>query len=168
MVKPITSKDFNSRGQVDLIDMQSMPDGEFKWLLVYQDHLTKFVVLRALKNKIAAEAAEQLVDIFCLIDAPHILQSDNGREFTANVVKRLPDLFPGLVIVHGQPRHPQSQGSVERYVNLMSVLLMLEHSFSCSSNRSHKQAGILDVIKMSRKSSASVSGWLSLRPGAAS
>ena len=44
----------------------------------------------------------------------HIWQSDNGREFTANVIKELKDLWPDCCIVHGKPRHPQSQGSVER------------------------------------------------------
>jgi hypothetical protein len=29
VVKPLLSKDFNSRGQVDLVDMQSMRDGDF-------------------------------------------------------------------------------------------------------------------------------------------
>ena len=28
----------NLRCQVDLIDMQSQPDGEFKFILNYQDH----------------------------------------------------------------------------------------------------------------------------------
>lgn len=114
MVRPITSKDFNSRGQVDLVDMQTMPDGPYKHILNYQDHLTKFVVLRALEDKTAAGVAEQLTDIFCLIGAPHILQSVNGREFIAEIINKLPETFPGLTIVHGQPRHPQSQGSVER------------------------------------------------------
>jgi hypothetical protein len=45
VVKPLLSKDFNSRGQVDLVDMQSMPDGDFKFIMHYQDHLTKFSVL---------------------------------------------------------------------------------------------------------------------------
>ena len=31
----------NYRYQVDLIDMQSNPDGDMKFILVYQDHLTK-------------------------------------------------------------------------------------------------------------------------------
>ena len=48
VVRPITSSDFNSRAQVDLIDMQSQPDGDFKWILHYQDHLTKFCSLRPL------------------------------------------------------------------------------------------------------------------------
>jgi hypothetical protein len=79
-----------------------------------QDHLTKFCVLRPLSSKRAAEVAWNLVDIFLLIGAPHILQSDNGREFTATVVSELKEIWPDLLLVHGKPRHPQSQGSVER------------------------------------------------------
>ena len=33
---PILTKGFGTRGQVDLIDFQSTPDGEFKYLLNYQ------------------------------------------------------------------------------------------------------------------------------------
>ncbi|GFO48622.1 KRAB-A domain-containing protein 2 [Plakobranchus ocellatus] len=48
--------EFSSRGLVDLIDMQSMPSGSNKkWILVYQDHLTKFCTLRALTSKRAAK-----------------------------------------------------------------------------------------------------------------
>ena len=49
-----------------------------------------------------------------MFGAPHVLQSDNGSKFTAAVVKELMELWSELVIVHGKPRHPQSQGSVER------------------------------------------------------
>jgi hypothetical protein len=38
-MQPLLSKDFNSKGQVDLVDMQSMPDGDFKFIMHYQDHL---------------------------------------------------------------------------------------------------------------------------------
>ena len=82
--------------------------------MVYQDHLTKFVVIRPLTPKRAAEVAYQLMDIFMLFGAPHILQSDNGSEFTAQIISDLKELWPELVIVHGKPCHPQSQGSVER------------------------------------------------------
>lgn len=43
--------DFNSRCQIDLIDFQSQPDSGFKFICVYQDHMTKFCILRALKCK---------------------------------------------------------------------------------------------------------------------
>ena len=64
---------------MDLIDFQTCPDGEFKWLLVYQDHFTKFEQLRPLKSKSASEVAYALLDIFSIFGVPVILQSDNGR-----------------------------------------------------------------------------------------
>lgn len=44
--KPILEKDYAERYQADLIDMQSQKDGLFSWILVVEDHLTKFVHLR--------------------------------------------------------------------------------------------------------------------------
>ncbi|XP_045511256.1 KRAB-A domain-containing protein 2-like [Colias croceus] len=114
VVKPIISNELNSRCQVDLVDMQSQSDGEFKFIMVYQDHLTKFVQLRCLKSKRAEEVAYHLLDIFTTFGAPSILQSDNGREFANKVVKEVCAMWPELKIVHGKPRHSQSQGSVER------------------------------------------------------
>ena len=52
--------------------------------------------------------------MFLVFGAPHILQSDNGRKFTASVITELKELVTELVIVHGKPRYPQSQASVER------------------------------------------------------
>ena len=55
------------------------------------------------------------LDIFCLIGPPYILQSDNGKEFkNIDLAKMIRELWPGCKIVNGRPRHPQSQGSVER------------------------------------------------------
>lgn len=62
----------NARGQVDLIDMQSCNDGGYKFILNYQDHLSKFVMLRALKTKTAAEVTYNLIDIFCTFGAPYV------------------------------------------------------------------------------------------------
>ena len=65
-------------------------------------------------SKRDTEVAFQLLDIFLLFGSPAILHSDNGSEFTAQVITELKSLWPQLVMVHGKPRHPQSQGSVER------------------------------------------------------
>ena len=43
-----------------------------------------------------------------------VLQADNGREFTAAIIKELAQLWPTLKLVNGRPRYPQSQGVVER------------------------------------------------------
>ena len=111
VVKPIVSDDFNARAQVDLICFESERDDNFKYILNYQDHLTKFVSLRALKTKRAEEVAYNLIELFCIFGAPCILQSDNGREFTSAVISECVALWPGLKIVHGKPRHSQSQVS---------------------------------------------------------
>ncbi|XP_068240978.1 uncharacterized protein [Palaemon carinicauda] len=46
--------------------------------------------------------------------SPHILQSDNGREFSNKVIKEVLAMWPECKLVHGKPRYSQSQGSVER------------------------------------------------------
>ncbi len=43
-VKPISST-FNNRGQVDLINMTAYKDGEYEWILHYQDHHDKIEFL---------------------------------------------------------------------------------------------------------------------------
>ena len=70
--------------------------------MVYQDHLTKFVDLRPLQRKSADEVVNHLLDIFSLFGFPHILQSDNGREFNnINLATMIRDKWPECKIVHG-------------------------------------------------------------------
>lgn len=114
VVRPIISKDLNSRAQIDLIDYQSLPDGQYKFILHYKEHLTKYSILRPLICKRAVEVAKEILNIFLDFGAPTVLQSDSGKEFTANIIKELGTLWPTLVLVNGRPRNPQSKGSVER------------------------------------------------------
>jgi len=69
VVCPIRPHYTNSRCQVDLIDMQSEPDVYYRFIMNYQDHLTKFTILRPLKSQTAEEEAYQLMDIFCMLGA---------------------------------------------------------------------------------------------------
>jgi hypothetical protein len=108
VIKPIILTEYNSRCQLDLIDFQSHLDGKYKFILVYQDHLTKFIIFKPLEYKRAEEIAFNIVDIFTLIGTPSILQSNNGWEFSNNIVLNLKDMWPELKIVHGKPRHRQS------------------------------------------------------------
>ena len=101
VVKPILSKEALSRMQVDYIDLQSTPDGTYKFLLHLQDHLTKFCLLAATENKSAEVTAAQLKKWFCIIGAPAILQSDNGREFVNKVVEDMLEKF-NIKVLHGK------------------------------------------------------------------
>ncbi|KAI1705864.1 KRAB-A domain-containing protein 2 [Ditylenchus destructor] len=113
--KPILSNNFNDRCQVDLIDLQARPDGEYKFLMVYQDHLTKFVVLKALTHKSAAEVVSK---------------------------------WPQCKIVHGKPRHSQSQGSVERANGDIGDILIMH----LREEKSTAWASALHVVQAAKNS----------------
>ena len=112
---PIISSAFGERAQIDLIDLSSFPStrSNYRYVLTYQDHLTKFVQLRPLISKTASVVTERLLEIFTCLGCPSILQSDNGLEFALNE-RVLKQIWPELKVVTGRPRHPQTQGSVER------------------------------------------------------
>ncbi|XP_068236973.1 KRAB-A domain-containing protein 2-like [Palaemon carinicauda] len=101
--------------------MQSTTQAQYKWIIVWQCHLTRFVILRPLTSKGVAEVTFQLLDIFILIGAPCILQSDNGSEF-AQVVQEMKDLWPH--IVHGKPpeRHRVKVQSNGRTLDIKDML----------------------------------------------
>uniref|UniRef100_A0A8C2S5P9 Integrase catalytic domain-containing protein n=1 Tax=Capra hircus TaxID=9925 RepID=A0A8C2S5P9_CAPHI len=103
--KPMPCKDNDSRCQVEILDMQSNADGEFKFILYYQDHVTKFIILRPLKAKQAHEVVSVLLDIFTILGPPSVLESDSGIEFTNQVVNELNEVWPDLKIVLGKS-HP--------------------------------------------------------------
>jgi len=92
VVRPIIHSNMNSRGQLDLIDMQIDPDGEFRFISNHQDHLTKFVTLRPLRTKTAEEVALVLLNVFTTFRTPCILQTDNGREFKNKLIESLKEL----------------------------------------------------------------------------
>jgi hypothetical protein len=95
--------------------MSYNPDGEFKYICHVRDHFSRFSWAKALTSKRAVEVAAYLFDLFHFLGSPPtILQSDNGKEFCASVIKELVNLWPSIKIINGRPRHPQSQGLVER------------------------------------------------------
>ena len=78
-------------------------------------HLTKFFILRPLETKKAEEVAAQVLNIMLTFGGPCILQSNNGRELKNQTIRsELKQMWLELSIVHGKPRHSQSQGSIER------------------------------------------------------
>jgi IS30 family transposase len=80
-------------------------------------------LLRPIKSKTAEAVAEELMRIFADFGAPRILHTDNGREFANRIVKHIVAEWPDCKLVHGKPRHSQSQGSVERANRDIEVFL---------------------------------------------
>jgi hypothetical protein len=142
-LRNIITTGFGVRGQVDLIDFQSMPDGSFRFLLNYIDHGIKLLYSSPIVAKRASTIAIALYELFCYIGPPMILQTDNGREFCGatttskqqqqdddkelagassvlspdmlkDVITEVHKLWPECRMVTGSPRHSESNGGVER------------------------------------------------------
>jgi hypothetical protein len=73
-IKPIITHSFGTRGQVDLIDFQCMPNGNFRFFLNYIDHGVKFLFSVPLTRKRASYIAIVLLEIFTVVEPPMILQ----------------------------------------------------------------------------------------------
>ena len=89
VIKPVRSDDIFSRCQIDLINYQTLPDKNYKYILTYVNHFTNFCILSPLTSKRAEEVANALLPIFLTFGAPVILQSDNGRAFVNSVIIEL-------------------------------------------------------------------------------
>ncbi len=83
-IKNIVTKGFGVRGQVDLIDFQSMLDGEFKFLLNYINHGIKKLTSVPLVAKRVSSMAVALLGIFTEQGPPSNLQTDNSGEFSGS------------------------------------------------------------------------------------
>jgi hypothetical protein len=83
-VKNIVTNGFGIRGQAEIIDFQSMPDGVFKYLLNYVDHGVKKLISIPLANKQASCVAFSLFAILTEQGPPTILQTNNGGEFSGH------------------------------------------------------------------------------------
>lgn len=90
------------RGQVDVIDMPIKLACDYKYFLVYEDRVSRFVVLEGLRENTANEVAERLLDVLAIIGAPQVLQSSNGRKFAEEVARELRLLWKDFVILHGE------------------------------------------------------------------
>ncbi|XP_063287869.1 SCAN domain-containing protein 3-like [Pelobates fuscus] len=145
---PKISSELHSRCQVDVIDMQSNPDSEYKFILNYEDHSTKFILLRPLKTRSAEEVANVVLDIFTTIGAPSILQSDSGREFSKNVLVELTKMCPELKMVNGRCSPRQSEDSAEQVKQDVSKMLA---TWMKTNNTAHWTPGLKFIQMMKNK-----------------
>jgi hypothetical protein len=111
-LNPTTSKSLFERVQIDLMDLTTTPDGEWKWILHIVDHWSKFSSAYPLRSREAEEVADRLASWIGMFGPPEILECDNGGEFE-KVVLILAKKY-GIKIINGRPRHPLSQGSANR------------------------------------------------------
>ena len=117
--KPIKSKTFRERFQIDLIDMRKLRKRNpfrvlMRWIITIKDHATGYTKIDCIPRKTARNVAHILQHFFGHVGYPFIFHTDNGKEFIGKeVLKCLRQICPNILTVQGRPRVPRDQGSVE-------------------------------------------------------
>ena len=127
--KPIRSKTFRERFQVDLIDMRKLrkrdPFGVLmRWIVTVKDHATGFTMIAAIPRKRARYVGHVLQQMFGIVGYPFIFHTDNGKEFTGRaILSHLRRMNPNILTITGRPRKPNDQGSVESMNKMVKRVL---------------------------------------------
>lgn len=113
----------DSRSKIDIIDMQNQPDRGYRFILVYQDVLTKFVQLRPLQNGGPQEVADVLIDVFTTFGVPAFLESQKGSEFCESVVKEACSIWKELELVRPKCQAEEPNETPRDVENILSSWL---------------------------------------------
>jgi len=99
--------------EIDLIGPLEADSYNMKWILTITDVLSGYTVLRSLVSKEDTEVSRALWGFICEYGTPKIIQSDNGTEFTNQVLREMTQLF-GIDHRFITAYHPRADGLVER------------------------------------------------------
>lgn len=102
------------RISIDLVSYSDISDSNNKYVLTLQDDLTRFVQAYPIPDKEAVTVAKQLLHFCQHYGVPKRIHSDQGTEFTNNVLKQL-TRFLGASHTFNTAYHPQANGALERF-----------------------------------------------------
>lgn len=119
-LRPIRSSAPFERHQIDLVCLsniaeyapQSLTKDGHIYVLSILAVYTRFLWLRLIREKSSQVVADELEKLYLEFGTPKIIQSDCGTEFKG-YVEELCKRFQ-IKMIHSSPRHPQSQGKIER------------------------------------------------------
>lgn len=100
--------------------MRKQKDGEYCYIMNYQDSHTKFTLLRPLKTDSAREVDLELIKGFSTFGAPFIITSNKENEFCSSLCKDLAEIWPGMKLLYGPARCPYDEFN-EDVINLLGA-----------------------------------------------
>ena len=113
------------------------------YIITIKDHCTGHIWLRPIRQKEAKLVATELKILFYEIGFPLIFHTDNGTEFMAEVYRLIKEA-PITYSVHGRPRMPSDQGSVER--GNREIRSAISHAIYAEFERSGNTLTWVDVL----------------------
>jgi hypothetical protein len=115
LLYPSVFKQPNARVGINLIGPLPLTERQNQYVLTCIDYFTKMAMAVPISNKTAAAVAEALFNNwYCSNGIPYEIQSDQGGEFTGDVVQRLNNRLETDHRVT-TPYNPSANGEVERF-----------------------------------------------------
>lgn len=98
---------------LDVVGPLPMTESGNRFIITMQDDLTKYSHAVSVPNHEAKTIANVLLNFICQFGIPESILTDQGSDFTSNVIKDLNRLFKIRHIL-SSPYHPQTNGALER------------------------------------------------------
>ena len=112
--------------------------GDFKYVITFIDHFTKFAIAIPTKDHTATTTASILVnEVICKYGSPAVLLSDGGSEFKSTMMEQVYKMTR-IEKRFSSAYHPQSNGTVERFNGTLKQVLRT----LCESNK-HNWSNLL-------------------------
>ena len=93
-----------------------------RYILVICDYATRYLEAIALKDITAETVAEELISVFARVGIPEEILTDQGTNFTSEMLKQLYQLLH-VKAIRTSPYHPQTDGLVERFNSTLKGML---------------------------------------------
>ena len=107
---------------IDTLELGGDGSGKYHCVLVCVDNFTKWVEVCPLRRHDAISVASAFSTMCLRWGAPDVVRLDNGVEFRNAIVESLFRLL-GVHVRTGAVRHPQSQGTAERFNRTLLTLI---------------------------------------------
>ncbi|XP_015187294.1 PREDICTED: KRAB-A domain-containing protein 2-like [Polistes dominula] len=104
---------FNKRGRFHLIDFRLQIRSMHKYILVYQDISTKFILLQAIISNLAKEVSYILFTNFAIFGPPCVIESAQNRQYHIELITNLKSYWPQLNIVCGKIKYAQNEKTMD-------------------------------------------------------
>ena len=104
-------------GTFELVNMESMPDTSYFWILLYRDDMTSFIFGRPLRSRCGQEVATELLLLFLAHGAPFYIYSSLSRRYVLKILHKLYTLWPECPTVFGQQNRKEINTEFPRLLN---------------------------------------------------
>jgi len=132
----------NDCWQLDFKGYFTIDSGQCHPLDIIDDHSRFCLCLKACSNERKITVQECLIHVFRQYGLPLSMLMDNGPPW-GNTAKYSHSALSvwlmrlGIKVMHGRPRHPQTQGKLERFHRTLKIELLQENHFRSLNGAQH-------------------------------